>query len=114
MTSLHLRIYAPRGVLRVIQMRFLPSWCAERGPVAETEVGTVGNGRGGWSFLIRRLEFVGGALPGSAVTGCRTPSVSTAFSFPFLVGLASPSLHVESGNSDGELTVLESELGSKC
>lgn len=40
------------GVLLVMQMWFFPSEWAERGPVAETEVGTVGNGRGGVSFLI--------------------------------------------------------------
>ena len=62
MTSLHLRIYAPSGVLRVTQIIFLPSWCAERGPVAETDVGTVGKGLGGWSLFILSFRRVNDAL----------------------------------------------------
>ena len=46
-------MYAPSFVFRVIQIMFLPSLCADRGPVAETDVGTVGYGRGGISLLIR-------------------------------------------------------------
>jgi hypothetical protein len=38
-----------------MQIMFLPSWKADLGPVAETEVGTAGNGREGASFLIARL-----------------------------------------------------------
>jgi hypothetical protein len=73
MTSLHLRIYAPSGVLRVTQIIFLPSWCAERGPVAETDVGTVGKGLGGWSLFIlsfRRVNDALGASGMTASTGC--------------------------------------------
>lgn len=43
-------------------MKFFPSLCADRGPVAETEVGTVGNGRGGTSLFILCIRFVGNEL----------------------------------------------------
>ena len=56
MTSLQRRRYMPNLVLRVTQMRFFPSACADRGPVAEDDVGTVGNGRGGTSLRIRALD----------------------------------------------------------
>lgn len=66
MIPLHRRMYAPSFVLRVTQMRFLPSVCAERGPVAETDGGTMGNGRGGASFFLR-TRF--GVLESSASAG---------------------------------------------
>jgi hypothetical protein len=46
-------MYAPRGVRRVMHKRFFPSVCAERGPVAETDAGTVEKGLGGVSLFLR-------------------------------------------------------------
>ena len=51
--------------------------CADRGPVAETDVGTVGNGREGASFLILRLREVC-----VVVTEGVCDSSSMAFSLP--------------------------------
>jgi hypothetical protein len=56
-------MYMANGVLRVKQIQFLPSVCADRGPVAETDVGTVGKGRGGTSLFIFRLDFPESTLP---------------------------------------------------
>jgi hypothetical protein len=77
-------------------MRFFPSRCAERGPVAETEVGTVGNGRGGSSLLIRHLGFAVEGLP-----GCEVVFISMFFPFPFLVVFTVFSLdELRSGGSE--------------
>ena len=45
-------MYAPRPVLREMQTKFFPSLCADGGPVADAEVGTIGHGLFGVSFLI--------------------------------------------------------------
>lgn len=44
-------MYVPRDVLRVMQMKFLPSVRAEYGTVADVEVGTEGKGLCGGIFL---------------------------------------------------------------
>ena len=82
-TFLHRLKYVARGVLRVIQMRFLPSLCADRGPVAETAAGTVGNGRAGVSLLMRGrcgsafgIIFAGAEGGGVTRTARERPCVS--------------------------------------
>lgn len=52
-----------------MQMKFFPSLWAERGPVAETDLGTVGNGRGGANFFnlcVVLTRFVAGPGASSA------------------------------------------------
>lgn len=56
---------------------FFPSLWAERGPVADTDIGTVGNGLGGASLFIRSFCFVApsvqvgrGVIPGFALPCC--------------------------------------------
>jgi hypothetical protein len=82
-TFLHRLKYVARGVLRVIHMRFLPSLCADGGPVAETETGTVGNGRAGVSLLMRGrcgsafgIDFWGAGGGGVTLTARERPNVS--------------------------------------
>ena len=68
-------------------MKFLPSLCDERGPVAETDVATVANGRGGTSFFMVRFGFSAAFVPTIGLG-----SWSTAFRFKFVrgsVGLSS-------------------------
>jgi hypothetical protein len=88
--------------LRVIHIKFLPSLWLERGPVAETEVGTVGNGLGGTSLLIRRRE-------------CLTPwswgveeSLGFSFFFPLLFMSFCPT---SSSRGGGELDVVACTSG---
>lgn len=58
--ALQRRKYAPNGVFLVTHILFLPSLCADRGPVADTERGTTGKGRAGANFRIS--AFLSGAV----------------------------------------------------
>ena len=86
----------------------MPSTWAERGPVAETDVGTVGNGLGGASFLYLAVFDV----PSLAV------SAAGAFRFPFLVSLSStrsdPSTCIDAseGSEDCESAEVSSAVGT--
>jgi hypothetical protein len=68
-------------------MKFFPSVCADRGPVADTEVGTVGNGRGGTSLFLLRFDPL--AL-GCAF--CISPSSSVSLVIGVGIGPAGPSI----------------------
>lgn len=89
------------SVLRAMQMRFLPSLCAERGLVAETDFGTVGNGRVGASLTMRfRFDSAlgGSAAPGGG--GCTVgPAVAVTVDslarFGVRTGVADSSLRLE-------------------
>ncbi len=126
MRSLHRRIYAAKVVLRDMQMRFLPSLCAERGPVADTDLGTVGKGRGGASLtmcfrfggtLTVSDPLLGSASSSLAATGLA--AVDSLTRFRFRPGKSDSFLRLEAmvaeaGVQDATCTCLKTSILPPC